>query len=162
MAKQNNPLTELQALEGIYEHLSTIDDLAKEVGAISSRLRKIEEQLKEPMKISNPILNPGRSREYSRDTCIYGALVKSIEACMVLTEQKNVLTDITSEVRQVKSYLEVIKKEQAKQNIASEDMMTAIKENAENTESNYKLIFAMFFLVIIVIAVLAVMLKTFL
>lgn len=81
---------------------------------------------------------------------------------MVLTEQKNVLTDITSEVRQVKSYLEVIKKEQAKQNIASEDMMTAIKENAENTESNYKLIFAMFFLVIIVIAVLAVMLKTFL
>lgn len=162
MAKQNNPLTELQALEGIYEHLSTIDDLAKEVGAISSRLRKIEEQLKEPMKISNPILNPGHSREYSRDTCIYGALVKSIEACMVLTEQKNVLTDITSEVRQVKSYLEVIKKEQAKQNIASEDMMTAIKENAENTESNYKLIFAMFFLVIIVIAVLAVMLKTFL
>lgn len=81
---------------------------------------------------------------------------------MVLTEQKNVLTDITSEVRQVKSYLEVIMKEQAKQNIASEDMMIAIKENAENTESNYKLIFAMFFLVIIVIAVLAVMLKTFL
>ena len=162
MAKQNNPLTELQAPEGIYEHLSTIDDLAKEVGAISSRLRKIEEQLKVPMKISNPILNPGHSREYSRDTCIYGALVKSIEACMVLTEQKNVLTDITSEVRQVKSYLEVIMKEQAKQNIASEDMMIAIKENAENTESNYKLIFAMFFLVIIVIAVLAVMLKTFL
>ena len=45
MAKQNNSLTELQALEGIYEHLSTIDDLAKEVGAISTRLRKIEERL---------------------------------------------------------------------------------------------------------------------
>ena len=162
MAKQNNSLTELQALEGIYEHLSTIDDLAKDVGAISTRLRKIEERLKEPMEITDPILNPGHSREYSRDTCIYRALIKSIEACMVLTEQKNVLTDITSEVRQVKSYLEVIKKEQAKQNIASEDMMTAIKENAENTESNYKLIFAMFFLVIIVIAVLAVILKTFL
>ena len=51
MAKQNNSLTELQALEGIYEHLSTIDDLVKEVGAISTRLRKIEEQLKEPMEI---------------------------------------------------------------------------------------------------------------
>ena len=38
MAKQYNPFTELQALEGIYEHLSTIDDLAKEVGAISTRL----------------------------------------------------------------------------------------------------------------------------
>jgi hypothetical protein len=118
MAKQDNSLTELQALEGIYEHLSTIDDLVKEVGAISTRLRKIEERLKEPMEIADSILNPGHSREYSRDTCIYGALIKSIEACMVLTEQKNVLTDITSEVRQVKSYLEVIKKEQAKQNIA--------------------------------------------
>lgn len=77
---------------------------------------------------------------------------------MGLTEQKKVLTDITSEVRQVKSLMETIKKEQAKQNIASEDMMAAIKENAENAESNYKLIFAVFFLVIIVIAVLAVML----
>lgn len=159
MAKQNNSLTEIQTLEGIYEHLSTIDDLAKEVGAMSSRLRKIEEQLKEPMQISDPILNPGHSREYSRDTCIYGALIKSIEACMGLTEQKKVLTDITSEVRQVKSALEIIKKEQTKQNIASEDMMAAIKENAENTESNYKLIFAMFFLLIIVIAALVVTLK---
>ena len=41
MAKRNNLLTELQVLEGIYEHLSTIDDLAKAVGAISTRLRKI-------------------------------------------------------------------------------------------------------------------------
>ena len=120
MAKQNNQLTELQALEGIYEHLSTIDDLAKEVGAISSRLWKIEEQLKEPVNIVDPVLNPGHSREYSRNTCIYGALVKSIEACMTLTEQKNILSDITSEVKQVKSSLESIKKEQAKQNNAFE------------------------------------------
>ena len=159
MAKQNNSLTELQALEGIYEHLSTIDDLAKEVGAISTRLRKIEDKLKEPMEITDPILNPGHSREYSRDTCIYGALIKSIEACMVLTEQKNVLNDIISDVRHVKSALETIKKDQAKQNKASEDMMTAIKENAENIESKHKLVFAMFFLIVIVIVVLALMLK---
>ena len=145
MAKQNNSLTELQALEGIYEHLSTIDDLAKEVGMISTRLRKIEEQLKEPVEIADPILNPGHSREYSRDTCIYGALIKSIEACMVLTEQKNVLNDIISDVRHVKSALETIKNDQAIQNKAAEDMMIAIKENAENAESNYKLVFAMFF-----------------
>ena len=159
MAKQNNSLTELQALEGIYEHLSTIDDLAKEVGAISTRLRKIEERLKGPVDITNLILNPGHSREYSRDTCIYGALIKSIEACMVLTEQKNVLNDIISDVRHVKSALETIKKDQAKQNKASEDMMTAIKENAENIESKHKLVFAMFFLIVIVIVVLALMLK---
>ena len=151
MAKQNNSLTELQALEGIYEHLSTIDDLAKEVGAISIRLRKIEEQLKEPMEIANPILNPGHSREYSRDTCIYGALIKSIEACMGLTEQKNVLNDIISDVRHVKSALETIKKDQTKQNKASKDMITANKENAENIESKHKLVFAMFILVFIAV-----------
>ena len=159
MAKQYNSLTELQALEGIYEHLSTIDDLAKEVGAISTRLRKIEEQLKKTMEIADPILNPGHSREYSRDTCIYGALIKSIEACMGLTEQKNVLNDIISDVRHVKSALETIKNDQDKQNKASEDMMIAIKENAENTESNYKFVFAMFFFVVIALAMLAVALR---
>ena len=43
MAKQNNSLTELQALEGINEHLSTIDNLSEEVGKISTRLSKIEQ-----------------------------------------------------------------------------------------------------------------------
>ena len=35
-------------------------------------------------------------------------------------------------------------------------MMIAIKENAENIESNYKLIFAVLFFVVIVLVVLAV------
>ncbi|MBQ3175213.1 MAG: hypothetical protein IJB58_04500 [Bacteroidales bacterium] len=78
---------------------------------------------------------------------------------MGLTEQKNVLNDIVSDVRNVKSALEIIKKDQTKQNKAAEDMMIAIKENAENTESNYKLIFAMLFLVVIAIAVLTVTLR---
>ena len=103
------------------------------------------------MEIADPILNPGHSREYSRDTCIYGALIKSIEACMVLTEQKNVLNDIVLDVKHVKSALETIKKDQTKQNKASEDMMIAIKENAENIESKHKLIIAMFILVFIAV-----------
>ena len=159
MAKQNNSLTELQALEGIYEHLSTIDDLAKEVGAISTRLRKIEDRLKEPMEIADPILNPGHSREYSRDTCIYGALIKSIEACIGLTEQRNALNDIISDVRHVKSALEIIKKEQAKQNNAFEELMTTVKESVESIEAKFKFVMAMFVLVVIVIAVLAVTLR---
>ena len=126
MAKQNNSLTELQALEGIYEHLSTIDDLAKEVGAISTRLRKIEERLKEPMEIADPILNPGHSREYSRDTCIYGALIKSIEACIGLTEQKNVLNDIVSEQRKARTLLDAIIKEQTEIRIRDRELMTII------------------------------------
>ena len=108
MAKQNNSLTELQALEGIYEHLSTIDDLAKEVGTISTRLRKIEERLKEPMEITDPILNQGHSQEYSRDTCIYGALIKSIEASIGLADQKNVLNDIISEQLKARTLLDAI------------------------------------------------------
>ena len=78
---------------------------------------------------------------------------------MVLTEQKNVLNDIVSDVRHVKSALEIIKKDQTKQNKASEDMMTAIKENAENAESNYILVFVMFFFVVIALAMLAVALR---
>ena len=128
MAKQYNSLTELQALEGIYEHLSTIDDLVKEVGAISTRLRKIEERLKEPMEIADPILNPGHSREYSRDTCIYGALIKSIEACMVLTEQKNVLKDIVSEQRKARTLLDAIIKEQTEIRIRDRELMAIILE----------------------------------
>ena len=87
-------------------------------------------------------------------------MIKSIEACVGLTEQKKVLNDIVSDVRHVNSALETIKNDQTKQNKASEDMMIAIKENAENAESNYKLIFAMFFLIVIVILVLALMLKS--
>ena len=37
--------------------------------------------------------------------------------------------------------------------------MTTIKENEENIESNYKLIFAMFFWVVIALAMLAVALR---
>ena len=43
MAKQNNTLAEIQTLEGIYEHLSTIDNLSEEFGKISIRLSKIEQ-----------------------------------------------------------------------------------------------------------------------
>ena len=111
------------------------------------------------MEVTDPTLNPGHSREYSRDTCVYGALIKSIEACIGLADQKNVLNDIVSDIRHVKSALEIIKKTQANQNKASEDMMTAIKENAENIESKHKLVFAMFFWVVIALAVFAVTLR---
>lgn len=159
MTKKDNTLSELQVLEGIYEHLSTIEELSSRVSSLSTRISRVEERLREPMEITNPILNPGYSREYSRDTCIYGALIKSIEACMGLTEQKNVLNDIVSDVKHVKSALEIIKKDQTKQNKASEDMMIAIKENAENIESKHKLVFALFFFVVIALAMLAVALR---
>lgn len=78
---------------------------------------------------------------------------------MGLTEQKNILSTITSEVRQVKSALEIIKKEQAKQNNAFEELMTTVKESVESIEAKFKFVMAMFVLVVIVIAVLAVTLR---
>ena len=139
MAKQNNSLTELQALEGIYEHLSIIDDLAKAVGAISTRLRKIEERLNEPVDITDPILG----QDLTRDTCIYGALSKSMEACREVKEQKRKLNDITFELKQVKSLLDDLSKEQSKQSNVSEELMDAVKENTERIITHSKLIMAM-------------------
>ena len=105
MAKQNNSLTELQALEGIYEHLSTIDDLAKEVGTISTRLRKIEERLKEPVDITDPIL----AQDLTRDTCIYGALAKSMEACREMKSQIKELKGISDDVKHVVADINLIR-----------------------------------------------------
>lgn len=150
MAKQNNSLTELQALEGIYEHLSTIDDLAKEVGAITTRLRKIEERLKEPMEITDPILG----KDLTRDTCIYGALAKSMEACREVKEQKIKLNDITAELKQVRSLLDNISKGQSKQNSVSEELIDTVKNCIEYIGTHFKLIMA-----ILIVVVFAIVLR---
>ena len=149
MAKQNNSLTELQALEGIYEHLSTIDDLAKEVGMISTRLRKIEEQLKEPVNITDPIL----AQDLTRDTCIYGALAKSMEACREVKEHKIKLNDIITEQKHIRSLLDNISKGQFKQSSAFEALITMAKEKTKGIDFNFKLIIVMLILIFVVIAI---------
>ena len=149
MAKQNNSLTELQALEGIYEHLSTIDDLAKEVGAISIRLRKLEERLKEPVNITDPIL----AQDLTRDTCIYGALAKSMEACREVKEQKLKLNDIINEQKYIRSSLDNISKGQSNQNSAFEALITMAKEGAKGIDFNSKLIIVMSILMFVVLAI---------
>lgn len=80
------------------------------------------------MEITDPILNPGHSCEYSRNTCIYGALIKSIEACIGLTEQKNVLNDIVSEQRKARTLLDAIIKEQTEIRIRDREVMAIILE----------------------------------
>ena len=127
MAKQNNSLTELQALEGIYEHLSTIDDLAKEVGMISTRLRKIEEQLKEPVNITDPIL----AQDLTRDTCIYGALAKSMEACREVKSQIKELNGISADVKHVVDDINLMR------NIQTEPRSEIMKRINETTTEVY-------------------------
>ena len=139
MAKQNNSLTELQALEGIYEHLSTIDDLAKEVGAISTRLRKLEERLKEPVNITDPIL----AQDLTRDTCIYGALAKSMEACREVKEHKIKLNDIITEQKHIRSLLDNISKGQSKQNSAFEALIIEINKQTAHVKSHFNYVIMM-------------------
>ena len=127
MAKQNNSLTELQALDGIYEHLSTIDDLAKEVGAISTRLRKIEERLKEPVDITYPIL----AQDLTRDTCIYGALAKSMEACREMKSQIKELKGISDDVKHVVADINLIR------NLQTETRSEIIKRINETSTDFY-------------------------
>ena len=151
MAKQYNSLTELQALEGIYEHLSTIDDLAKEVGMISTRLRKIEEQLKEPVNITDPIL----AQDLTRDTCIYGALAKSMEACREVKEQKIKINDIISEMKNSKFFLESIRNGQERQEDLHKKSQAAIKELGYD----YRTYFVMMLIIVLVITVSAIVVK---
>ncbi|MBO5978949.1 MAG: hypothetical protein J6Q12_00745 [Bacteroidales bacterium] len=141
MAKQNNSLTELQALEGIYEHLSTIDDLAKEVGMISTRLRKIEEQLKEPVNITDPIL----AQDLTRDTCIYGALAKSMEACREMKSQIKELNGISADVKHLVDDINLIR------NIQTEmrsEVMNRISETSTDFYSQNRKIVVLFMLIL--------------
>ena len=148
MAKQNNSLTELQALEGIYEHLSTIDDLAKEVGMISTRLRKIEEQLKEPVNITDPIL----AQDLTRDTCIYGALAKSMEACREVKSHIKELNGISADVKHVVDDINIIR------NIQTETRSEIMKRiNETSTEvycQNRKIVVFLMLILFCIIAII--------
>ena len=147
MAKQNNLLTELQALEGIYEHLSTIDDLAKEVGMISTRLRKIEEQLKEPVNITDPIL----AQDLTRDTCIYGALAKSMEACREVKSQIKELNGISADVKHVVDDINLIRNIQTE---TRSEIMNRINETSTDFYSQNRKIVV--FLMLILFCIISI------
>lgn len=76
------------------------------------------------MEIVDPILNPGHSREYSRNTCIYGALIKSIEASMGLTEQNNLMNDVVSQLDRIHMMLAKFDIAQPRQN---EELIRSVK-----------------------------------
>ncbi len=148
MAKQNNSLTELQALEGIYEHLSTIDDLAKEVGMISTRLRKIEEQLKEPVNITDPIL----AQDLTRDTCIYGALAKSMEACREMKSQIKELNGISADVKHLVDDINLIRNIQTE--MRSEIMNRISETSTDFYSQNRKIVVLLMLILFCIISII--------
>ena len=128
MAKHNNSLTELQALEGIYEHLSIIDDLAKEVGVISSRLRKIEDRMNEPVEITDPVIETINGKEFTRDLCIFGAMFRSDRAYKDLQIQKEILTDLISKLNDINKKIDAIMLEQAQASQCNQELKDNVIE----------------------------------
>ena len=140
MAKQNNSLTELQSLEGIYEHLSTIDDLAKEVGAISTRLRKIEERLKEPMEIKDATLLKSKQETYSRDTCISRTFIITNDIYHRLEEFRDEFNEIKNAQRNIDKNDDTRHKDMKR---IVDSLITKISEIDNNTYNYFCVIFIM-------------------
>lgn len=143
MAKQNNSLTELQALDGIYEHLSTIDDLAKEVGMISTKLRKIEDQLSEPMEIKNATLLKSKQETYSRDTCISRTFIITNDIYHRIEDFGGEFNEIKREQGNIEKSADGRHKEIIKQ---SNSITTKLSEMDNNIYNYFRVIFILMIL----------------
>lgn len=133
MAKQDKALSELQVLEGIYEHLSAIEELSARISSLSSRVSRVEERLREPMEITNPILQVGSHKPLSRNDSLYGAAVKSSEACRRLEALKTLVEDVHSGVQlnvNTISYINSLQKDQIKDGKALKEEILKIKEES--------------------------------
>ena len=133
MAKKDNTLSELQVLEGIYEHLSTIEELSSRVSSLSTRISRVEERLREPMEITNPMLKVHGRGECSRNDSIYGALVYSIDTYKELQAQKDLIIDVQSGVQlnvNTISYINSLQKDQIKADKEQMEEILKIKEES--------------------------------
>ena len=65
----------------------------------SSRVSRVEESLREPMEITNPMLKVHGRGECSRNDSIYGALVYSIDTYKEQKAQKALIEDVQSGVQ---------------------------------------------------------------
>ena len=156
MAKQNNSLTELQALEGIYEHLSTIDDLAKEVGATSTRLRKIEDRLKEPMEIKNATLLKSKQETYSRDTCISRTFIITNDIYHRLEKFSNEFNEIKRQQGHIDKKADSHHNEMNKQ---VDTIITKLSDVDNNTYNYFRITFIMMILISVLNMILWLVIK---
>lgn len=133
MAKQDKALSELQVLEGIYEHLSVIEEQSSRISSLSSRVSRVEERLREPMEITNPMLKVHGRGECSRNDSIYGALVYSIDTFKELKAQKALIEDVQSGVQMnvnTISYINSLQRDQIKDDKELKAEILKIKEES--------------------------------
>lgn len=150
MTKKDNTLSELQILEGIYEHLSTIEELSSRVSSLSSRISRVEERLREPMEITNPMLKVHGRGECSRNDSIYGALVYSIDTYKELQVHKALIEDVQTGVQMNIHTLGYIKSEQKDQIKADKEQLEEILKIKEENTWRFKVVVRMLVAIIVV------------
>lgn len=153
MAKQDKALSELQVLEGIYEHLSSIEELSSRISSLSSRVSRVEERLREPMEITNPMLKVHGRGECSRNDSIYGALVYSIDTYKELQAQKAVVEDVHSGVQMnvnTLSYINSLQRDQIKDD---KELKEEIQKIKEETARRFKIVVRLLVVLIVLMVV---------
>ena len=153
MAKQDKALSELQVLEGIYEHLSSIEELSSRISSLSSRVSRVEERLREPMEITNPMLKVHGRGECSRNDSIYGALVYSIDTFKELKAQKALIEDVQTGVQMNIHTLGYIKSEQRDQIKDDKELKAEILKIKEENARRYKIVVRLLVVLIVLMVV---------
>ena len=153
MAKQDKDLSELQVLEGIYEHLSAIEELSSRISSLSSRVSRVEERLREPMEITNPMLKVHGRGECSRNDSIYGALVYSIDTFKELKAQKALIEDVQTGVQMNIHTLGYIKSEQRDQIKDDKELKAEILKIKEENARRYKIVVRLLVVLIVLMVV---------
>ena len=153
MAKQDKTLSELQVLEGIYEHLSAIEELSSRVSSLSTRISRVEERLREPMEITNPMLKVHGRGECSRNDSIYGALVYSIDTYKELKAQKALIEDVQSGVQMnvnTISYINSLQRDQIKDD---KELKAEIQQIKEENVRRFKIVVRLLVVLIVLMVV---------
>ena len=153
MAKQDKALSELQVLEGIYEHLSAIEELSSRISSLSSRVGRVEERLREPMEITNPMLKVHGRGECSRNDSIYGALVYSIDTYKELKAQKALIEDVQSGVQMnvnTISYINSLQRDQIKDD---KELKAEIQQIKEENVHRFKIVVRLLVVLIVLMVV---------
>ena len=130
--KKDNTLSELQVLEGIYEHLSAIEELSSRISSLSSRVSRVE---------------------CSRNDSIYGALVYSIDTYKELQVHKALIEDVQTGVQMNIHTLGYIKSEQKDQIKADKEQMEEILKIKEESARCFKIAVRLLVALIVLVGV---------
>ncbi len=151
MTKKDNTFTEIQILEGIYSHLSTLDDLTKEISTISARLNKIEAQQNAPVEIIDTTIYRNKNNQITRDEAIYAGMIRSDCSYKELKNQNETLAKICADLQLLKRSLEAV----AEKLKAHDKELSVVKDMIGSASSDSRFYFWM--LAILLFAVIIIM-----